>query len=172
MAGPVTGRAFRPPSYSVTAVASLRFAAVVILALSAGGCAVSGQLGSMLAASSKKSAEAGADVTGTARSARRTASAAGVATPSEGDLIFAQSAIVEVLKRGSKDQSAPWENPSSGARGTVTPIASAYLRDGVTCHDFLASYLRQGAETWLQGEACRKQQGQWEVKAIRPWARS
>ena len=69
-------------------------------------------------------------------------------------------AIVEVLKRGSKEISAPWENPSSGARGTVTPIASAYNRDGATCRDFLASYVRrQGSETWLQGEACRAKQG-------------
>ena len=70
--------------------------------------------------------------------------------------MFARLAIVDVLKRGSKEISAPWENPSSGAHGTVTPIASAYDKDGGTCRDFLASYVRrQGSETWLQGEACR-----------------
>ena len=82
-------------------------------------------------------------------------------------------AIVEVLKRGSKELSAPWENPSSGARGTVTPIASAYNKDGTVCRDFLASYVRrQGPETWLQGEACRAKLGVWEVKNMRPWTRS
>ena len=84
------------------------------------------------------------------------------------------AAIVEVLKRGSKEVSAPWENPSSGARGTVTPIASAYARDGLTCHDFLASYVRRGSpESWLQGQACRAhQRDAWEVKSLRPWTRS
>ena len=64
--------------------------------------------------------------------------------------------------------------PESGARGTVTPIASAYTKDGATCRDFLASYVRrQGPETWLQGEACRAKQGAaWEVKSLRPWSRS
>ena len=94
--------------------------------------------------------------------------------PSETDLVFARMAIVEVLKRGSKEVSAPWENPSSGARGTVTPIASAYARDGLTCHDFLASYVRRGSpESWLQGQACRaNKRGAWEVKSLRPWTRS
>ena len=98
-------------------------------------------------------------------------SAAGL--PSETDLVFARMAIVDVLKRGSKQISSPWENPSSGARGTVTPIASAYNKDGAICRDFLASYLRpQGVETWLQGEACRAKQSDWEVKSLRPWSRS
>jgi hypothetical protein len=170
MAGPVTRRAFRLPPYSGSALASLRLAAVLMLALSAGGCAATGPLGSMFPVSSKSNAVAD-DVTGTTRSARP-ASAATAGVPAERDLIFARTAIVDVLKRGRNDLSAPWENPSSGARGTVTPVASAYVRDGVTCHDFLASYLRQGAETWLQGEACREQQGQWQVKTLKPWARS
>ncbi len=171
MVGPVSGRvAFRPPPYSGSVVASLRLAALVVLAFSAGGCAVSGPLESMLPTQASSSAAAGTEITGAAKPAHRTASAA--ATPSEGDLVFASSAIAEVLKRGKKDQSVPWQNPNSGARGTVTPIASAYIRDGVTCHDFLASYLRQGAETWLQGEACRESRGEWEIKTLRPWARS
>jgi surface antigen len=89
--------------------------------------------------------------------------------------VFARIAIVDVLRHGSKEVSAPWENPSSGSRGTVTPIASAYTQDGETCHDFLASYIRrEGPESWLQGQACRgrQKQGTWEVKSLRPWTRS
>ena len=62
--------------------------------------------------------------------------------------------------RGGKDASPPWENPSTGARGTVTPIADAYTQDGFTCRDFLASYVRDGSESWLQGDACRMPSGQ------------
>jgi len=162
-------------------VASLRLAALLTLALGVGGCAVSGPLGSMFAKQSKDEASAYAneDVTGSVASPRGSlASVSTAGLPAETDLVFARLAIVDVLKRGSKEISAPWENPSSGAHGTVTPIASAYDKDGGTCRDFLASYMRrQGSETWLQGEACRakaggKQGASWEVKSLRPWSRS
>jgi surface antigen len=162
-------------------VASLRLAALLTLALSASGCAVSGPLGSMFAKQSKyeASAYANEDVTGSVASPRGSlASVSTAGLPSETDLVFARLAIVDVLKHGSKEISATWENPSSGAHGTVTPIASAYDKDGGTCRDFLASYVRrQGSETWLQGEACRakaagKQGASWEVKSLRPWSRS
>jgi hypothetical protein len=150
------------------------------LALGLGGCAVSGPLGSMFAKQNKDEAKAYAseDVTGSIATPRASpASASTGGLPLETDLVFARMAIVDVLKRGSKEISAPWENPSSGARGTVTPIASAYVKDGSTCRDFLASYVRQGSETWLQGEACRAKDGarqgaSWEVRSLRPWSRS
>jgi surface antigen len=156
-------------------VASLRLSALLTLALGVSGCAVSGPLGSMFAKQNKDEAYASGDVTGSiARDRASPASASTAGLPSETDLVFAKMAVVDVLKRGSKEISAPWENPSSGARGTVTPIASAYDKDGHTCRDFLASYVRrQGSETWLQGEACRPKQGaSWEVKSLRPWSRS
>ena len=61
--------------------------------------------------------------------------------PPEHDLAFARAAASEVLTRGVKGASQPWENPATGARGTVTPVASAYTQDGQTCRDFLASYI-------------------------------
>jgi surface antigen len=92
--------------------------------------------------------------------------------PAETDLAIARATVSEVLGRGGKDTSAPWENPKTGARGTVTPVASAYNQDGFTCRDFLASYVRAGSETWMQGEACRMHQGRWEVRKLKPWKRS
>jgi surface antigen len=158
-------------------MASLRLAALLALAVGLSGCAVSGPMGSMFSkkkdqGESRAYASAGDDVTGSVGTPAATpASTAGL--PAETDLVFARMAIVDVLARGSKEISSPWENPSSGARGTVTPIASAFAKDGGTCRDFLASYVRrQGSETWLQGEACRAKQGDWEVKSLRPWTRS
>jgi surface antigen len=158
-------------------VASLRLAALLVLAAGLSGCAVSGPLGSMFSKNKDKGdsrAYASEDVTGSVGTPAVTpASVSTAGLPSETDLVFARMAIVDVLKRGSKEISSPWENPSSGARGTVTPIASAFSKDGGTCRDFLASYVqRQGSETWLQGEACRAKQGDWEVKSLRPWTRS
>jgi hypothetical protein len=147
--------------------------AATFLALSAAGCAVGGNLGSLFGGQSKDlaRAEAKTDRTGSI-GAPRTVALLPTGTATETDLVFARMAIVDVLQRGSKDVSAPWENPTSGARGTVTPVASAYARDGSTCHDFLASYLRQGAESWWQGEACLVHKGKWQVMSLRPWARS
>jgi len=82
---------------------------------------------------------------------------------------IARAAVSEVLSRGGKDTSMPWENPSTGARGTITPLAAAASQDGVTCRDFLASYVKNGNESWLQGEACRAARGKWEVRNLRPW---
>lgn len=94
------------------------------------------------------------------------------ANPTEHDLAYAKAAAAQVLARSEKGASQPWENPRTGARGTVTPIADAYTQDGFQCRDFLASYIRDGAESWLQGDACRAQPGQWTVRRLRPLQRS
>ena len=91
---------------------------------------------------------------------------------SEGDIVVARAAVSEVLGKGGKTTSVPWENPRTGARGTITPLASAYSQDGLICHDFLASYVRDGSTSWLQGEACRAKPGQWEVRKLKPRQKS
>ena len=92
--------------------------------------------------------------------------------PPASDLAYAKLAATEVLSRGAKDASLPWENPLSGARGTVTPLASAYRVEGTLCRDFLASYVADGSESWMQGEACRANKGRWEVRRLKPWRRT
>jgi surface antigen len=94
-----------------------------------------------------------------------------VAQLSESDLAYARAAATEVLSRGGADASAPWENPDTGARGTVTPVKSSYTQDGQTCRDFLASYIRGDSQSWLQGEACRMA-GQWQIKSLKPLQRT
>src|SRR5436305_12551456 len=89
--------------------------------------------------------------------------------PTEADLAFARNAASDVLTRGAKDSSQPWENPKTGARGSVTPIAAAYNSDGRTCRDFLASYVNGRLESWLQGGACQSGHGQWEIHTLKPW---
>jgi len=36
-----------------------------------------------------------------------------------------------------------WEDPNTGAHGTVTPLPSTYQQSGVTCRDVLMSYVRR-----------------------------
>jgi surface antigen len=84
------------------------------------------------------------------------------------DLIAASDAAAAFLGRG---KGGPWENPQTGARGTITPIAAAYRDNGAECRDFLASYVHDKAEAWMQGEACRAAPGRWEVRSLKPWRR-
>jgi surface antigen len=91
---------------------------------------------------------------------------------SDGDLAIAKAAATELLTNGTKDASLPWQNPRTGAHGTVTPIASTYTRDGLTCHDFLASHVQGEKQSWYQGDACRAHGGRWEVRDIRPLQRT
>jgi surface antigen len=142
-------------------------AALLALTPLTGGCAVSGLFG---IGREDVNALARAETTGSIP----TPSAAKLSNglPPEADLVFARAAVTEVLSIGRKDFSTAWENPNTGARGTVTPVATAYSQDGSTCRDFLASYLQGRTEIWMRGEACRQSQGKWEVKVLRPWKRS
>lgn len=110
----------------------------------------------------------GNDVTGSTTPASQAANE----NPTEADLVLARTAASDVLTKGGKDSSQPWENPSTGARGSVTPIAAAYTTDGRTCRDFLASYVNGRFESWLQGAACQSAHGRWDVHTLKPWRRT
>ena len=90
--------------------------------------------------------------------------------PTESDLAFARNAASDVLSMGDKDASQHWENPETGARGSVTPIAQSYAaEDGRKCRDFLASYVNGTTESWLQGAGCQSSRGRWEIHTLKPW---
>jgi len=131
----------------------------ILIAATAGGCSLGGNGGAFAQMDDS-------DITGSIR-------ANPVSTaPTETDLAFARNAASDVLTKGAKDSSQPWENPSTGARGSVTPLAQAYTADGRTCRDFLASYVNGNSESWLQGAACRSGGGHWEIQSLKPWRRS
>ncbi|MBS0530493.1 MAG: hypothetical protein JSS22_14060 [Proteobacteria bacterium] len=132
---------------------------VILIGASAGGCSLARNDGSFAQME-------GNDVTGSV--VAKPVNAA----PTEADLAFARNAASDVLTKGSKDSSQPWENPSTGARGSVTPLAAAYTAEGRTCRDFLASYVNGNSESWLQGAACRAGGGHWEIQSLKPWRRS
>lgn len=147
-------------------------AGVLVLALTAGGCSFSYQLGSMFEKS--KEPQASVETTGSVPEAK--AGTTSHPQVSDRDMAYARAAASEVLRRGGNGASQPWENPETGARGTVTPVASAYSSDdGFTCQDFLASYVRAGSGSgagWMRGEACRIHKGNWEVRSLKPWKTS
>jgi surface antigen len=132
------------------------------------GCSLSYKLDSFTGKESEKAPLTTQSVPGSNASSPGTDSV----MPPESDLAYAKNAAALVVSRTDEGASVPWSNPATGARGTVTPLAGAYTQDGVQCRDFLASYIREGSESWLQGGACRAHQGKWTVRALRPLKRS
>src|SRR5262245_24605551 len=157
-------RSWRLSAWRLPARHLLGLTAVVAVGLAMGGCSY--RLGAFGRDGDKP------DQTASLKTAAIAQTAATAPMPSEPDLALTKAAVNDVLSRGDQDTSMPWENPRTGARGTVTPIAAAHTQDGITCRDFLASYVRAGSESWLQGEACRANHGKWEVKALRPLQRT
>ena len=134
------------------------------LALPIGACSTTYQLGGL-----SSSAEPAPKYTGSTDS---TADKKEAPILAGGDLAAAKAVVARLFSFDRKDLALPWENPTTGARGTVTPLASAYTQDGTTCHDFLASYIKDAAESWFQGGACRIDGGRWEVRHLKPLQRS
>ena len=88
--------------------------ALLIVAASAlGGCSF--QLGSLMGNGKDDTT---ASIPPNVAEAHASANAA--LSPSEADLAYARVVATEALARGTKDSSHPWENPNTGARGTVT----------------------------------------------------
>jgi surface antigen len=130
---------------------------LILIGVGAGGC-------SLNRTDSRFARMGDSDMTGSLGAARSEGPA-----PTEADLAFARNAASDVLTKGDKDSSQPWENPETGARGSVTPLAQAYSSEGHTCRDFLASYVNGHSESWLQGAACQSGQGRWEIHTLKPW---
>src|SRR5262245_14653515 len=64
------------------------------------------------------------------------------------DWTLATAALREALAKDDDGGSVPWQNPDTGARGTVTPVASAFVQEGFACRNFLASHVGGGHENW------------------------
>jgi hypothetical protein len=141
---------------------------VTALGLAAGGCSY--KLGSLF--KDKESEKPAYTATAPAGGRSDPSGDSQPGMPPAQDLAFARAAAAEALSQGGRDPSVPWENPRTGARGTVTALPTASTQDGMPCRDFLVSYVLEGNEAWLQGEACRTQEGRWEVRNLRPWKRS
>jgi surface antigen len=132
---------------------------LILIGVGSGGCSLSRTDGAFARVDDN-------EVTGSTGGAQASGSA-----PTDRDLAFARNAASDVLTKGDRDSSQPWENPETGARGSVTPLAQAYSSEGRTCRDFLASYVNGRSESWLQGAACQTDHGRWEIHTLKPWRR-
>lgn len=148
---------------------------VLLAVLIAAGCSMSMPIASLIPGAEEKvlaSADADKrDITGSLPlQPPADGSASGGMTPVDWSL--AATALREALNRSDDATSILWQNPTSGARGTVTPIAAAYVQDGFPCRNFLASHVHAGREIWFEGTACRVHRGQWDIRSTRPLQKS
>ena len=155
-------------------------ALAALLALGCGGCAMTMELGSFLSDKSDKDEPAkvtqvdrgdARDVTGSlALQSKKTEGANGGIHPVDWKLTSA--ALREALGQKEEGASIPWQNPDTGSRGTVTPVATAYIKDGFACRNFIASHVGEGRESWYEGTACRVHRGEWDIRTARPLEQS
>ena len=80
-------------------------------------------------------------------------------------------AATDALTKGGKDTSQPWENPDTGARGSVTPLSQAYsprtaAPAGISWQATSTARRKLAAGRRLQGR-----QGRWEIHTLKPWRR-
>jgi surface antigen len=141
----------------------IKAVAAILSLIALSGCSY--QLASLVSTE-----DGGSQVTGSINASdKATAGSPAKAPPqAELDLAYARAAATEALSRGSRDASLPWQNPHSGARGNITPLATSYSEAGMACRDFLASYMHGDAQDWLEGAGCRSASGAWEVKRLKP----
>jgi surface antigen len=137
--------------------------AAILSLMAVSGCSY--QLASLVS-----TGESGPQVTGTINPPANASSSTltNSSSQAELDLAYARAAAAEALSRGNRDASLPWQNPHSGARGNITPLATSYSEAGMACRDFLASYMHGESQDWLEGAACRTTGGAWEVRRLKP----
>jgi surface antigen len=141
----------------------VRSAAAILSLIALSGCSY--QLASLVSTD-----DSGPQATGSIKASDNVSSGAPAkASPqAELDLAYARAAAADALSRGSRDASLPWQNPHSGARGNITPLATSYSEAGMACRDFLASYMHGDVQDWLEGAGCRSASGTWEIKRLKP----
>ena len=145
------------------------------LGFATGACSMSMQLGDFFSDKKEDTAVAAKsdtkETTG-AISATATRKTAADERMDNVDWTLATAALREALAKGEEGSSIPWQNPNTGARGTVTPVANAFVQEGFPCRNFLASHVGNGRENWFEGTACRVHRGQWDVRTTRPLQKS
>ena len=149
-----------------------------LLAFGSGACSMTMELGSFFSDKDEKPAKIEQASKGDARDvtgalplqSKKTERAGGGIHPVDWKLTSA--ALKEALGQKEEGASIPWQNPDTGSRGTVTPVAASYIKDGFACRNFIASHVGDGRESWYEGMACRVHRGEWEIRTARPLEKS
>ncbi|MDB5572362.1 MAG: hypothetical protein JWN93_3545 [Hyphomicrobiales bacterium] len=134
-------------------------AALLAVALCAGGCSTAVPLPSFMGSAN--------DVTGSISPGARLAPGLDVE-----DWRRAKGALGLALDPQGNGSPVTWDNPRSGAKGAFTPVGAARPVEDRICRAFLAEVGGSVGAKNLQGTACRDKSGEWALDDVKPWSRA
>lgn len=138
--------------------ALVRGAAIALLALQLGGCAVA----------SLPFAEMSADRTARSDSANPAVvpvSATAAVDPSDWETVR------RTLARAPGDAIAEplyWSNPDTGSTGSVAGLGGIVDRSGLTCRPFATTVSDSRGVRRYRGDACQRADGRWQLYGVTP----
>ena len=89
--------------------------------------------------------------------------------PDEEDRRRAKAALSTAVDPQGDGQAVRWENPTTGNKGSFTPVGHAYPIDGRVCRAFISVVREGGEEKTTQGTACAVSAGEWAVTERKPF---
>lgn len=81
----------------------------------------------------------------------------------EEDRVLLSDAVRAVLDQGADGQVRAWENPKTGARGELTPVAT-FEQAGQKCRDLEVANSARGRSNRLVLTFCRQDDGDWKIE--------
>ena len=84
----------------------------------------------------------------------------------------ARAALARALEPAGKATAVDWENPKSGARGSIVATGEAYVKDERTCRPFAADVGGAAPLTSVVGTGCLDKSGEWTVSDVKPWKKA
>jgi surface antigen len=85
------------------------------------------------------------------------------------DWRLAKRALATALDPDGSGESALWDNPASGSKGSFLPLGKAYSAKARLCRVFLGQLDRGGETQSAQGTACSEKAGEWTIAEADPW---
>ncbi len=79
------------------------------------------------------------------------------------DKLYAGGAEVHALEYTPSGTVTSWQNPDSGASGTVTPTRTYETTNGQYCREFQQQATIAGKSQQVYGTACRQPDGSWKL---------
>ena len=68
------------------------------------------------------------------------------------------------MEKAPTNETAKWENPDTGAQGSVTPTKTVVVAEGTPCREFTTTVSIGGQEEEAYGIACRQADGSWKIQ--------
>jgi surface antigen len=79
------------------------------------------------------------------------------------DLAYSNQTTQRTLETAQTHQTSSWQNPDTGASGTVTPTRTWQTAGGDYCREFQQTISVGGKTEQGYGKACRQPDGSWKI---------